>query len=1111
MLKRLFNCFIIPLGLFFNCYPAIPVLEALSKFCLSITSRENLYPLNTHHTPSFRPVMSDPPRRKQRGVQEVRQAPYSLRSKTAPQEAAARVEPDLQAETSPIPSWEQSGMDVGGASPAPLCTCTESGCQLNHHVAATLRAGPSVASPATHSAKGENPLRPAQPSTPNPVPTVATSPVDQAQKATSFYQSMLAAGVADVNSGKTEDEVVADQLQRQAQPAQGQTSGMETGVSAFAGAALGGAVGMGLAALSNPSLPTISLSPSLGGLNLNSSGSVNVAVSPTPSTTSLPTSSASGGSDRLISVSSEDAMDADPAIEPTPTPLVPSTPAPPTQLRPTSRADATTTTTPMARNLLHPTAEVTTQTSPQVARPPTPPKNSLPLQPDPSINERIVVTTSARGVHRGQAHRGTALTKIGDHSVHGTDVYEYLLHSQAPLPHSEANYIRVLWSRIRDADEQFAYADQAVSITSYINPSAPGGGVDAAVAITNRVLRYHQAPIAQNARRTLDITWCEGFTKSGLPMSEIMKFFVGGTISERAVTSAILPKLQPANHNTLRNLSNYLVESVNSIDNFGMYAKLLWSAFVRDQYTYAGVNPIATAFDAADAVHYVNLDDPNLDYNTITTPILRGDIILVGRADYDPNDAMAIQYLAQAGRRYDSGVNDVIPHTAYVRWPAIKVTILGHGAAPAQPQAAVLSSEALMAFATKLAQQRNEMAQLVEGLYWVMDHAGVRYSVVADHPQAQYILPDFRITDVQVPRPQDYNVLLRLAGVRPLANSNDGAEVMQYSTIRSQDRVRLVALYTAAYSTFATTVLHSIQLAGARLREWYGGFVIAPAATQLLTTLNNITQPTANGAEAPIFNIIKDCFPKFLNVDVVRGTHKGNMWLGSYGSQPQFAAAFEGVPLDTTPRIYNPLIIDNFLTVRPREWGIVGPCPKVDVHREIILQAQLANQGWRALRGSEDYQKAAVGASPFNYVEYGAFAVNAIVQYLRPDAQLLSIQDAYYSPGGVAEFAPPVPYAGPQYIAALHTFMPCTIMTWDSANLTVRAIAISQANLPHQDMLALTMLKGQELQSAGLVLSSVNHGGGTYQLPTMFTLPLMLNQPEAGASGADTQPPPAEN
>lgn len=1013
--------------------------------------------------------MSGPIKRTGRPRAGSKESPYDLRSKTAPQEASPIVSSTLTRSPSRSLSTRAAmEMTPEGSDSRGQCVNIGLDCHLSPQSGPVPPAGevvlpPALAAPVVGAAGvASDPSLALAPATPGE---------NQADRTAKFYQLMLAQGIQDPQAHMTEQSLAGHEPSPPPAPQDSDDPSLGAACTSLLVDITGEQPSTKLAPALKCKLPPLIIEPTLEAghpvLSLDLKQNDDPAsLSPLPP---LPDTSSSGGSPLSIPMDTDDARSITPPPMDTTPPLVI---APPLDL------------------------------------PPSPPTNvHVPLVPDPNPRGAIELYPGARSRYRGaQLNRNQDVSKIGDHSVHGSGVYEALLHTQAPLGHSEANYIRTLWARIRDADAQFAFAHQSITITSHIHPSAPGGGLEQAAAVWNRVLWFHQAPIAQADRRTLDIRWSEGFQDSALPMSEIMKFYVGGTISERAVTSAIVPKLQPNNANTVRNLANYLVESIYSNNNFGMYAKLLWHAFVRDEYTYAGIQPQATVFGGENQVAFVNLDDPNLNFMDIVVPIIRGDIIMVDRVDYDPNDLLAVHYLSRAGRRYDSAIADAIPHSAYVRWPSLRVTILMHGPAPQPPAAAVLSSEQLIAFAIKLAQQRNELKFLTEGLYWVMDHAGVRYNVVQGQPQAQYILPDFRITDITVPQPSDYNVLLRLAGVRPLFQEADGLEVQQFSMIRSQDRVRLIALYTAAYSIFATTILHSLQIPGSALREWYAANVVPPSSMLMLQRLNNVGAHTSAGAEAPIFNMIKDCFPKFLNVDVVRNTHKGQMWLGGYGSRPDFVAAFDDVPNATTPRLFNPLIIDDFISCRPREWGLVGPCPKVDLSKEVVLQVQENMQGWRALQGSSDYQTTASGRMPFAYVEYGAFAVNVITQYLRPQAQLLSVQSAYHVPLGHAEFTPPAPLAGPVYLEQLHSFMPCTIMTWDAANTSVLAVAIVGPNVGHHDLLALRNLTGTELQSAGLALSMLNHGGAPYATPPIFELPNIFGGAPVSAAPAPADP-----
>lgn len=1067
---------------------------ALSEICLGLSQGENLYLPRAHaHNIDSTPMPGGGRDRKK--AQANSKSPYFTRSKTAPMEATPGEAHDTLPERVPPPFMVMADSSATPMDAEAMCSCTSDGCHLNHEVLEIL-ASPGANAPLAH---GSNP---------NPWPSTerqglsdvqhlgpapATPAESQADKVAAMYAKLINMGVADVNAGKTEDEVVAAITSAQIPPpapSGGGGSALGNAASSFAGAAIGSAVG-GLAKPSfSLNLPDLSINPSLGGLNLRPE--VNMS--------------------NLFNRGSKRPSDDDVPATKYPAPLSPPQPV---------------VTSEVAMDISASSSEDDEDTSAMAAQPPSPPPVQppaipapvqpvpvpiAPAMPDDLPAETVVITPRERQFGRGlPSRRGHPPAHIGDHSIEGSDLYPKLLFTEAALNPTPANFIRVMWTRIRDADDHFEFANQSVQIRGYVHPSAVGGGLDPPVALTARVMRYHAAPIPQNERRTLDITWGEGFIAEALPLSDIMKFFVGGTISERAVSSAILPKLQPINHNTTRNLANYLIESSDSINNFGMYAKLLWSALVRDQYTFAGVQPAAVAFGADFPIQFINLDDANLNYTLISTAILRGDIILVDRVDYDAHDLQAAHYLAKPGRRYESPAAAATPHTNYVRWPGLQVTVLHHGAAPAVPQAEALSAEAIFSFALKLAHQRNELKHLVEGLYWVFDHCGIRYTLDAAHPNAQYVLPDFRITDVKVPRPQDYNVLLRLAGVRPTSIAEDGAEITQYTTIRSTDRIRLAALYTASYSTFLTTVLHSIQIAGDRVREWYAGAALAPSAVQLITYLNTITTPVPQGAEAPIYNMIKDCFPKFMSVDVARHTNRGSQWLGSFGSRPLHAAAYAGLPTLATMRLFNPLIIDNFINVRPREWGIVGPRPKANFLAEIVIQAPAAQQGWRSLLGSKIYSQTASSPTPFGYVEYGAYALNVITQYLRPAQQEVSYQDAYYVPNGHPEFNNPQVAQGPEYLEAIHSFIPCTIMTWDANDTTVRAVAIIGNQIPNHDLVGLRNLQGQVIEAAGLGLTTLNTTHGAYQFPPMMQLPPMLGGPPPVAEPERpvTPPPPA--
>lgn len=179
-----------------------------------------------------------------------------------------------------------------------------------------------------------------------------------------------------------------------------------------------------------------------------------------------------------------------------------------------------------------------------------------PLLEDGGVRAQPNTQVLGRARRRGER----ILQRIGKHSIHGDCFYEKLLHSEEPpLPHVAPDFIRVMWSRIRDADLQFRNEAMSVQMSSFIHASAPGGGLEVTVEVHNRVLRLYPAPITSANRKTMEVQRCECFIEQTLPLADMMKFFVGGVVSERAVTSAISSKLQPNNQNILRNLADYLV------------------------------------------------------------------------------------------------------------------------------------------------------------------------------------------------------------------------------------------------------------------------------------------------------------------------------------------------------------------------------------------------------------------------------------------------------------------------------------------------------------------------------------------------------------------------
>lgn len=80
-------------------------------------------------------------------------------------------------------------------------------------------------------------------------------------------------------------------------------------------------------------------------------------------------------------------------------------------------------------------------------------------------------------------------------------------------------------------------------------------------------------------------------------------------------------------------------------------------------------------FDPGNDPAFVNLNDPNLNYMDIATPIVRGDIMFVNGIDYCDTDLQIITWLAKFGTRMSAAGAAAVPQSCYVSWPAIRVTV----------------------------------------------------------------------------------------------------------------------------------------------------------------------------------------------------------------------------------------------------------------------------------------------------------------------------------------------------------------------------------------------------------------------------------------------------
>lgn len=102
---------------------------------------------------------------------------------------------------------------------------------------------------------------------------------------------------------------------------------------------------------------------------------------------------------------------------------------------------------------------------------------------------------------------------------------------------------------------------------------------------------------------------------------------------------------------------------------------------------------------------------------------------------------------------------------------------------------------------------------------------------------------------MRLPQPWDYNLMLRILGVKPPNPSFGLREIQTWMQCAPMNRVNLAVLYTASIYVFPTTYLYSLQITAERLVEWTTGGVFPLAASALIPQMNLPRQAAENYTE----------------------------------------------------------------------------------------------------------------------------------------------------------------------------------------------------------------------------------------------------------------------
>lgn len=282
------------------------------------------------------------------------------------------------------------------------------------------------------------------------------------------------------------------------------------------------------------------------------------------------------------------------------------------------------------------------------------------------------------------------------------------------------------------------------------------------------------------------------------------------------------------------------------------------------------------------------------------------------------------------------------------------------------------------------------------------------------------------------------------------------------------------------------------------LRNWATGLQVDALFHQIMASQFNFPDINQGSNEVLMFSIPKKAFPILLGCSVINNLYLNQTWLGNFGEWLQRANTY-AVYVDGHATILMPILcVDNWLKVRPCEWGVVAPGPAVNFKSDIRVIGRPARQGWYANLGSKKYAERAISDCPIKLTTYGLQGISIILQYFANQAvPHISHQDADWALQGETTWEAPqaYPMAEMSYNDQLHIINPCTLMSYNYTDQCVVSPCLLNSHINASDVIALTNFQGQIIQTAGIALSHTN-------VPTTsFHLPASVNLLSIGALG----------
>lgn len=299
-------------------------------------------------------------------------------------------------------------------------------------------------------------------------------------------------------------------------------------------------------------------------------------------------------------------------------------------------------------------------------------------------------------------------------------------------------------------------------------------------------------------------------------------------------------------------------------------------------------------------------------------------------------------------------------------------------------------------------------------------------------------------------------------------------EVVHFQGYSPATRVRGAALYVAGQRIMATTLLYSYNIQTTNLIQWCTG--VTPEGSVNMVLGSGLARPLrGQGGESAMFSQTKVAFEHFFGFRIAKGLYPGANWLPPTGGLAAAASYYNANcvnDLDEAPRLTSCLIIDEFLLVRPQEWGILGPRTEINFLEDLIAQSSAELRGLYSDLGDTTYKVRVTSSQPYLLVPYGIQMLNAVHQHFEIAARAPQYRRAVFQGRRAAGFSSEVlTYASHKYINALFIYEPCSIWTFDWADNTIRAPCIQGADRLSRTVLAgLQLWRGSQIPEIGFAL-----------------------------------------